>query len=225
MNIIDILILLVVVVIAVFSARKGFLVSVFNIIAYAVSGIAAKILSLPVTEFIYNEFIKDRIISELYDIMPSGSVEAEIYIAVENAMAALPDFFSRLAKQFGLYPDLSTIKADSAFTAEMIESTYVSSIVCNVITVVVLIVFFIAFALVLKLILSIVLHSMKKEKHKVINGADMFFGAAFGVIKGIIPAGALCALLNILSPLFDNYNFTELVTGSYFCKLMAEILK
>ncbi|MBE6716422.1 MAG: hypothetical protein E7573_05830 [Ruminococcaceae bacterium] len=225
MNIIDLLLLLFVVAVAVFSAKKGFLLSLFNIIAYIISGIAAKVLSLPVTEYIYNDFIKERIISELYEIMPSGSVETELYAVVENAMASLPDFFTATAKQFGLYPDLSSVVTDSNLTAEMIESTYISSILCNVISVVVLVIMFVLFSFILKIILSLVNHSLTKEKHKVIRGANMFFGAAFGVIKGIIPAGAVCALLNILSPLINNANFSELVIGSYFCNLLADILK
>ncbi len=225
MNFIDLIVILIVVVIAVLSAKKGFLASVLNIVAFAVSGVISRIIAGPVAEYLYKTFLSERIISELYEIMPSGSLEAELFEVVDGVMSTLPEFFILTAKQFGLYPDLSAVQAGSQYTVEMIESTYVSSILCKVLTVVVLIVMFVLLSLILRAAILLINKSVSKEKHEVMRKTNMFFGAAFGVIKGTVPAGVMCAVLNIAAPVIDNEILSEYVTGSYFCNLIADLLK
>lgn len=225
MNIIDITVLLIIVIVALISAKKGFLSSLFNIFAFAVSGIAAKLFSEPVADYIYEKFLHDRIISELYEIMPGGSMEAELYEIVENVMASLPDFFVSVAEQFGLYPELSAIQQSSKYTVEMIEETYISAILGNVLNVVVLVVMFILLSLFLRAVFSFINNALTKEKHNAIRKTNMFFGAAFGVIKGIVPAGVICAVLNIAAPVIGNKTLLDYVTGSYFCNLIADLIK
>lgn len=225
MNLIDLIVILIVVIIAVLSAKKGFLASVLNIAAFIASGFISRMVAGPVSEYLYKTFLSERIISELYEIMPSGSLEAELFEVVDGVMSTLPEFFILTAKQFGLYPDLSSIQAGSRYTVEMIESTYVSSILCKVLTVVVLIVMFILLSFVFRAVISLVNRFVSREKHRVIRKTNMFFGAAFGVIKGTVPAGVICAVLNIAAPVIDNDILSEYVTGSYFCNLIADLLK
>lgn len=225
MNLIDLIVILIVVVIAVLSARKGFISSVLNIVAFAVSGVVSRIFAGPVAEYLYKTFLSERIISELYEIMPNGSLEAELFEVVDGVMSSLPEFFILTAKQFGLYPDLSSVQAGGHYTVEMIESTYVSAILCKVLTVVVLIVMFILLSFLLRTFISLINKAVSKEKHTVIRKTNMFFGAAFGVIKGTVPAGVICAVLNIAAPVINNDILSEYVTGSYFCNLIADLLK
>ncbi len=225
MNVIDIALIVFVVAVAAISAKRGFLKSLFNIVAYAVAGFIAKLLCSPVTAYIYTNFLRIKVTDVLNEILPSGSVSGEVFSIVEKALGSLPPFVSSLASQFGIFdPDTLGSASSEVLSVEMLEAEYLGPIVSSVLSIIVLIVLFIVFAIILRIILAFVNKSLTDDKHKVIKGTNMMLGAALGVVKSVIPAGLICALLNITAPLINNASFYTLVTDSYFCKLIADIL-
>ncbi|MBR3766804.1 MAG: CvpA family protein [Clostridia bacterium] len=228
MNIIDIAVILIIVIIAVVSAKKGFLMSLFNIAAFVASGILARLFSSPVTSFIYSNYLSEKVLLKLNELLPSGSVNGEITGIIDGVMNSLPSFLAGVAKQFGIYniADFEQFsQSGEALTVEMLEREYVGPLVSNIVSVIVIVLLFILFSFLLKIVLSFINRMLTKKKHKIIRSTNMFLGAALGVIKGVIPAGLVCALLNIIAPAFNNETLLELTNNSYFCNLIADILK
>ncbi len=227
MNVIDLIVIVLIAVIAVASAKKGFLMSLFNIVAYVISGFFSKLFCNPVTDYIYTYYMQEKVLMKLNELLPSGSVDGEISTVIDNVLQSLPVFFTGMAELFGIYDiaGTSSVTTDAALTVEVIESDYLGPIVANIISVVVLVLLFMFFSMLFRFILSFINRSLTKKKHKIIRGTNMFLGAALGVIKGIIPAGILCALVNIAAPVLNNELLFEYANGSYFCNLVADLLK
>ena len=187
MNILDLIIFLIVAVIAIVSARKGFLIQILNIVSYVVSGILARIFSAPVVSYIYTNYFSEKVLLKLNEVMPSGSVEGEIIAVVTETLESLPDFIGSAITHFDL--ELSLLNAEGTYTVEMLEQTYLAPMISKVLSIVVMVILFVLFAIVLKFAFSIINRLLTGKKHKLIRGTNMFFGAALGAVKGSLIAG------------------------------------
>ncbi len=226
MNILDLIVFLVVAVIAIISAKKGFLLSLFNIISFVISGFLAKIFSIPVSAYVYDGYCREKIIAKMYEFMPSGSVEGEISNAVLKTLGALPEFVMSMISHFDIINPNDLVNMDTGvnLTVEAIEQTYLEPIMLKVISVVAIIVLFIIFAVILKFVFSLINKLLTRKKHKIIRGTNMLLGASLGVVKGSLIAGLICAVLNIAAPAINNETLNEFVSGSAICNIITELL-
>lgn len=228
MNIVDFLLIILVAVIAVMSAKKGFLMSLFNIISYFIAGILAKIFSSPIASYIYSGYISEKVLLKLNELMPSGSVEGELIDVVDGVFESLPAFVFDTANHFGILPLRDYFAYSSStetLTVDAMESNIIAPVILNVLSVILLIALFVIFSILLKMVFSFINKGLTSKKHEFMRKTNAFLGAMLGVIKGIVPAGLICAVLNIAAPVLNNENLFEFVNGSYFCLLVADILK
>ncbi len=228
MNIVDLLLVILVGIIAVISANKGFLMAVFNIMSYVGAGILAKIFNSPVSSYLYTNYAYEKTMEKLNELLPSGSLEGEMMNVIDGVFESFPPFVYELALHFNiLNPDMlfSGSSTGDKLTVELIEQNYIGPAVTNVISVIAIVALFIVFSILLKIVFSFINKMLTGKKHKIMRKTNMFLGAALGVIKGVIPAGLICALLNIAAPAINNDTLFDFVNGSYFCNLVASILK
>lgn len=226
MNVIDVVLFVIVAVVAIASARKGFLMTLFNIISYAVAGVASKILSTPVAQYVYDGFVKEKVVAKLNSVIPSGSVEGELASVISDAIETLPEYLKALVEHFDVVSFMNEQGAtESVYTVEMLESVYLSPAVINVLSIVASVALFVLFSFVLRMVLSFVDKLLTRKKHKIIRSTNTLFGAAFGVVKGTAIITIISAILNIAAPAINNENMIQLVNGSALCNMVAEILK
>lgn len=229
MNIVDFLLVILIAVVAVISAKKGFLMSLFNIIAYIAAGFLAKIFSSPVASYVYSAYLSDKVLSKLNELMPSGSMEGELQSIIEGVFDSLPGFLGTLVDHLDIVDEvllgLDLTGSGQTLTVAVIEADYLAPMILKVISAIAVVVLFILFSVVLRMVLSLINKGLTSKKHKLFRRTNAFLGAALGVVKGIIPAGLICAVLNIAVPALGNEKLLEFVSGSYFCGLIADILK
>lgn len=224
MNLVDLVLILVIAVVAIASARKGFLMTLFNITSYVISGFAAKIFASPVATYAYENFFGEKIINELYKIMPTGSVEGEISTVVGDVLESLPSYIQAMVSHFGVF-DMTSTGTTSTLTVEMIESTYLAPIVMKVLSIVATVILFVILVCLLRIVFSGINKGLTKKKHKFIRGTNTFLGAAFGAVKGTGITAIFAAILNIAAPVIGNANLSQYVNESAICNIVAEILK
>lgn len=224
MNILDIVAIVLLLIITVISAKKGFMMSLFNIVGYVVSAILSKTLSVPVSSYVYTNYFSEGILGKLNELIPSGSVQGEISEVINNVIASLPEYVQSMISQFEL-TDLLVPAETGALTVEMIEQSYIAPIMLKIISVVAVVVLFIAISFVLRLVFSIINKLFVSKKHNIIRKTNMFLGAVLGVIKGAVVSGVLCAVLSVVAPIINNPTVTEFVTGSTICNFVADLLK
>ena len=222
MNALDIAVILLIAAVALISAKRGFIWSILNFAAVVLAGVLSKMLAAPASELFDQYFLHGKIITELYKILPEGSVSGQIGAGIESVLNELPLPVVAIAKQFGLYPDLSG--GTQVLTVEGIEEDYIIPIIVGVLSVVAAVILFIIFCIVLKIVARAVDHHFSdKDKHKFISRTNTLVGGIVGVVKGVIPAGFLCVVLDLLAPTIGNDTLTALVNGSFFCKLIGSV--
>ena len=228
MNIIDLILFIVIAVVAIASARKGFLMTLFNIASYVIAGIFSKIFSSPVAEYAYANFFSEKVLLKLREIMPSGSVEGEISTVIINAIETLPSYIQALISHFVNPADIINAgveSPDASYTVEMLEQTYLAPIVTNVLGIVAMVLLFVLLVFILRIVFSVLNKGLTRKKHKFIRGTNTLLGAAFGAVKGTVITALIAAVLNIGAPVINNPNLSDFVNGSAICKMVAEILK
>lgn len=228
MNIVDLILFIIIAVVAIASARKGFLMTLFNVAAYVIAGVLAKLFSAPAADYAYSNFFREMVSAKLNELMPSGSVEGEITTVISDAIETLPSYIQALINQFINPSDI--LKAGSeggnaAYTVEMLEQTYLAPVVTNVLGIVAMVLLFVLFVFILRIVFSVINKGLTKKKHKFIRGTNTLLGAAFGAVKGTAIVALIAAVLNIGAPVINNQNLSDFVNGSAICNMVAEILK
>lgn len=228
MGIIDLLIIIFVVATAVLSARKGFLMSLLDVVSYVVAGILVKTFSPSVSAYVYDSYFAEELSNKLKELLPDGKCYDGLYSVIEQTLSVVPTEITDIAKQFGIYPSESAFKGFAEkydyFTVSMIEDRFIVPIVKGTVSVVAIILMFILFVIVLKIISVLINSILTRKNHPVIRRTNTLFGAALGVVKGCVFAMIICFAINIIAPILANDTLTEASGNSYFCNLIAELI-
>ena len=102
MNTLDIAIILLIAAVVLISAKKGIIWSILNFGAVVLAGVLSRLLAKPASELFYQLFLHGKIMTELYKILPEGSVSGQIGAGIESVLNELPLPVVAIAKQFGL---------------------------------------------------------------------------------------------------------------------------
>ncbi len=222
LNSVDVVLLLIIAAAALISAKRGFIWSVLNLGAVVIASILSKLLAAPASQFFYDQFLHGRIMGDLERILPSGSVSGQIGEGIESVLEELPLPVTAIAKQYGFYPDLSG--GTQVLTVEGIEQDYIVPIVTGVLAIIATVLLFVIFSAILKIVAGIINHNLSdKKKHKYISRTNTLLGAGFGVLKGVLIAGIVCVALDLIAPALASDTLSPLVTGSFFCGLIAKL--
>lgn len=228
MGIVDLLIIIMVVVVSVFSARKGFLMSLLDVASYALSGILVKYFSPSVSDYVYNSYFAQQVSDKLKTLLPDGKCYDGIYGIIEETLSVLPSEITDIATQFGIYPTESAFKDFSEkyeyFTVSMIEQRFIEPIAKGAISVIAVILLFVIFVIALKIISVMINSALTRRNHPIIRSSNTILGAALGVVKGCVYAVMICLAINIIVPVAANDTLTEAASNSYFCKLIADLI-
>lgn len=228
MNIVDLILFIVIALVAIASAKKGFLMTLFNIASYVIAGILSKIFSAPVAAYVYEGFLGEKVIGKLQELMPSGSVEGEITTVILKVIETLPSYIQSLINHFVNPSDIVNAGAEglnTVYTVEMLEQSYLAPVIINVLGIVAMVLLFILLVFILRIVFSVINKGLTKKKHKFIRGTNTLLGAAFGAVKGTAIVALIAAVLNIGAPVINNPDLTQFVNGSAICNMVAEILK
>lgn len=224
MNILDIIAIGLLLIITIISAKKGFMMSLFNIVGYVISAVLSKTMSMPVSAYVYTNYFSDSVLGKLNELIPSGSVQGEISEVINNVVASLPEYVQSMISQFEL-SELLVPAETGALTVEMIEQTYIAPIMLKIISVVAVVVLFIVISFILRIVFSLINKFFVSKKHNIIRKTNMLLGAILGVVKGAVVSCVLCAVLNVAAPIINNPTVYDFVNGSAICNFVADLLK
>lgn len=186
--IIDLLLIAVFIFMVLAAARRGFVVTVLRLAAWAASIALAGVLSSALAEPIYNAFIAES---------ARGLIAENIGTAVQSSQAAqyaqeviteLPQALRQLAEVAGISTgDLLTGLQASAFTAANAAAVLEQSIVAPIAIAVIRLLTGLALFLLLMIALRFVCARLEKLRRlPVLKQADGLLGAGLGIIKGVL---------------------------------------
>lgn len=225
MNLIDIICAAVIILIAFFGVIKGFFSVLINLAAYLVSFLTAKLASAPLAGFLYGSYVRSGVMTKLNELLPEGSVSGGLAQAAETFLNSMPDNLARFIRYFHLQELVSGIDGGrEVLSVAEIEGSYVSPILTKVLTILTFFGIFLVLSVILRVIAGFTDKALFKKKKGLMSTTNKILGGIFGLIKGLVPAGLVCFLLNLLAPIVHNDGFTELVSGSRLCALVARLI-
>ena len=223
MNSIDVILLIFVGISVFLAAKRGLILSLMNLGAVVLAGILSRWLAPYASDAFYSTFLHEKILSRMYEILPEGSVSGQVSAGVDRVLSELPTSLIAIARQYGLYPELS---ADTQFmTVEGIETNYVIPLVTGILSIIATVLLFIVFVMILKIIASAINRGLtNKTKHKFVHKTNAIGGGLVGIVKAVIPVGICCTVLNLIAPASGSTALQNLINGSFFCTFVAKLI-
>lgn len=223
-NIIDIVAVALILLITIVGAKKGFMKTLLTLGAVIASFIGARVAAVPVSEFIYSDYLSAFVLEKLNELLPNGSVAGELEAVFENVLAQFPSALVDIARTYNLLPDLSSLAGSTAdLTVASIEELYVAPVLTEIAAIITTLVLFVILSAILRLVVAVINRFFVSDKHKFVKRTNMLLGAVLGFVKSLIPVGVLCSILNIAAPAIGNEQLISLVDTSYLCQFVADL--
>jgi uncharacterized membrane protein required for colicin V production len=195
------------------SAKRGFLITLLEVLVFAIAVISAANLCKPAANSIYDTNITEKVsasLSENSDIMSSAGKASAV---VDNLPKIIKDYILRTD------PDENNITSEilngdfsGTDAAEKLSSDIAKPIAVTVLSPVI----FLLLSIVLSLLLSVVAKWLNKIcKLPLIGTANTVLGGVFGILKGLIAVYFIGIILLLLSANSkQNTSFYEAVNNS-----------
>lgn len=222
-NVIDIILIVLAVLIILISAKKGIILTVFDLASGIISFLTAKLLSPYAADYIYANYVQSKVtafLSEKYDMASEG---------ISNAVNGAAEFFNFLPKGVLEYAKESGFLNGDALSSEVMSNITTvqeleSNIAAPVITALLQIISFAVIVFVLAVILKIAAAFISKciKKTTIANSLNIALGAVFGVLKGAVYIFIIAAIINVIA--LSSENMASYAADSYICSLAGKII-
>lgn len=224
--IVDILIIILFAAIVFSSYRKGFFVSLFDLIGTFLALIAARALSVELAGQVFDNFIRATAENTLANSL--GEVGTTDYaLQAEQALNSIPDSLNGIMTFIGI--DKQNI-LDKVSSANVSGDNLVETIMINVVepigTAVVQFVLFAVLALVLALavklivkLLNLIIKSLPAVKQ--FNSA---LGVVFGIFRGLIVVVIISMIIGVVASFINNESVIEAVNNSFIITTVQNLV-
>lgn len=221
--IIDIALVAIVVLIVLLGAKKGFVVTITDLVAGIIAVLAAKLASTGVADYIYANILKEKVIEFL--AQKYTDVQTGLAGVLDNTFSVfdfLPEGILAFIESAGFFDSqqMSAQILSSITTVEQLESQLVSPVLLPVLGIICFAVLSVIFVFVFRIIGRLVAKLIKISK--LAEKLDSLLGAVCGLVKGCLYALVLAAVICVVS--FANENLAEYAANSYICSFVAELI-
>ena len=215
--IIDIIFAALFVIIVIAAAKKGFFMTLFELAAYVVSLIGAKLLSSAFAPQVYNAWV--RPVMEKTLMQNLGEVgEKDIVGQTAAAIDSIPASLDGVLSMIGINREaLVESVSQSEFAGKNVTQNLMNRVVTPVSTAIIQTILFILLVIVLSFVLRLVIRSLNKmiKNLPALKQINTSLGAVLGIVKGILVIVVLALIVGSLSGVFGNERFVETVNDSF----------
>ncbi len=228
MSIILDLAVLAIIILAVFIGyKRGFIRTVINLVGYIVAAVLAYVVSLPISQFIFNTFLRKQSVELIQSAVEKQSGGQSVAQLIDTAFAAIPEKVHTLAASYigsteAIKNNLISSTPTTAEIAENVVNKVIEPISTMIIQTLAFIILFIVFCIAVKLITK----ALKViDKIPLLGSANAALGAVVGIIQAIvfvlIFTAAVAMVINLTGNQMENLNNT-VIEQSYVFKIIYE---
>ncbi|MBR5233060.1 MAG: CvpA family protein [Clostridia bacterium] len=219
-HMIDIILVAIIALIAFIGSKRGFVLTVFDLLSGIVSFIIAKIVAPYASVFVYDNFAKATVTAFLEQ--KYNDAQNAVTDAVSSVFGFLPEGMYTFAEKAGLI-DASALSQDvlsKITTVAQLEEKIARPVVLVVLN----IICFAAIACIALIALRIVGRLISKiiSKIKIIGKLNSILGGVFGIVKGILYVFIIAVVLSIVS--FSSETVASYAGDSYICSFAAQLI-
>lgn len=198
---IDLLLCLCILLFVIRTAKKGFALSLFNIIAFFGAFVLASFISKNLSGYIFDAFFEQSVIDKINSATTSifsGSTNEEISGFVSSEFPLLFNFSSIS----GVAINTDAISGAASTTANLIATSLIKPIFVSLIS---LFVYIIALVVCLPVLRFIAKKLSKVFTVSLAGKINSILGGLLGIVKGVIAVFIICAVAVVVMGLFlDN---------------------
>ncbi len=215
--IIDIIFILVLAVVIITSVKKGFIVSLFELVGTIASFVAARVLSDSLALPVFEKFVKPGAENLLSQNL--GEIATKDYGAqIESAINSIPDFFASILSLMGIEKEALIEKvASSDFASGSLLESLMESVVTPLGTAVVQFILFAVLVALITLVLRVFVRLLDRiiKKIPAIKQMNSALGGVVGAVRGVLIVVILSVLLAVGAGFINNESFVTAVEGSF----------
>lgn len=215
--IIDIIFILILAVVVITSVKKGFIVSLFELVGTIASFVAARLLSDSLAQPVFEKFVSPG--AEKLLAQNLGDVATTDYGAqIEGAINSIPDFFASILSLMGIEKEALIEKvASSEFASGSLLDSLMESVVTPLGTAVVQFILFAVLVALITLVLRVLVRLLDKiiKKIPAIKQMNSALGGVVGAIRGVLIIVIISLLLAVGAGFINNEEFLVAVEGSF----------
>lgn len=224
--IIDAVLVIVFVITVLVSAKKGFFKTLFELGAYVIALIGAKLFSASFAPGIFDGYISDT--AESYISGALGQAGTTNYAdAINAALDKIPEWVNSLAELIGISKEsIAQQVANLDLAGDNAVESIMNAIVTPVGTAIIQTLLFVVIAFVLLAVLKIAVRLLDKtiKKLPAIKQVNSGLGAVLGAVKGIITVILVSLVLGVLSGALGSTVFVDAVNDSMIINLIQGLL-
>lgn len=215
--IIDIIFILILGVVIITSTKKGFILSLFELVGTIFSFIAARVLSQSFAPAVFEKFVRPGTENLLAQNL--GDVATTDYgTQIEQVINSIPESFSSLLSLMGIEKQALIDKvASSDYASGSLLDSVMTSIVEPVGTAIVQFILFAILVAAITVILRVVVKLLDKiiKKIPAIKQMNSALGAVVGIIRGLLVCVIVAMVLAVAAGFINNEIFLTAVDGSF----------
>lgn len=197
--ILDIILIAILVAFIAAAVKKGFVLSLLELVAVIAAFALAFSFSPVVAQGVYDGVVEDAMITTLEEQIDQNVNASNIAETAELTLSALPDFIVSLASSAGVnVEEIKDTISTADLSSENLATELVSKIAQPIVVGVLTAIFFIILALVLLIVLKIVAKLLSKLFDlPLIGKVNKTLGGVLGAIKGVVVLVFVCTILNL----------------------------
>ena len=215
--IIDIIFLLIFGVVIITSVKKGFIVSLFELVGTIASFVAARLFSDSLAAPVFEKFVKPGAENLLSQNL--GEVATTDYgTQIEEAINSIPDAFASILNLMGISKETLVEKVSSSdFASGSLLDSLMESVVTPVGTAVVQFILFAVLVALITLVLRVLVRLLDKiiKKIPAIKQMNSALGGVVGAVRGLLIVVIISLLLAVAAGFINNPEFISAVEGSF----------
>lgn len=223
---IDAVLLAVFVVTVLFAAKKGFFKSLFDLLAYVIAVVAARLVSVAVAPSAFEQYfsssIQNRLTAQLANSSAMNYTEK-----IETALNSIPDYLNGILQTIGIDKDEIAAQVSSAeLKGGNVADALMEKIITPVGTAIIQMLLFIVLAIIFRLILQVVVRLLNNivKKLPAIKQMNSVLGGVLGAVKGLIVVALAAILVGVVAGAVKSEPFSDAVNGSLIIKAVRSII-
>lgn len=209
-----------------FAAKKGFFKSLFDLAAYVIAIIAARLISVGVAPAVFEQYFSPSIETQLTKKLASSGA-LDYSEKIETALNSIPDYLDGILEMIGIDKNAISAQVSSAeLSGNNIISTLMDKVISPVATAVIQALIFVVLAIVLRLVLQIVVRLLNNvvKKLPALKQMNAVLGGVLGAVKGILVVVLAALVIGVAAGAVKSETFLDAVNGSLIIKAVRSII-
>lgn len=204
------------------AAKKGFILTLFDLLGSILAFAVAFQLAAPISAAIYDQFVSERMVALLVEKLPAAIASPETVFDPQLFLNLLPSSIASLIDQLHLFGNGGVAAAiGNVVNVNKIEQNIIAPVATLIIRMICFVVLGIVLLILVKILARVLSGLVNYTPLKKVNTV---LGAVLGALRGLMVIVMLCVVLVLVGTLAGESSFGQAVEDSAVCGMVSSLL-